>query len=62
MQQVLIFEISMLSGQEFVATVLQVQNLVKFWPSQPGDLKNKSQLPQPQMSKNHIIDGPPCMY
>ena len=31
-----------------------------FWPSQPGDFKNQHLLPRQQVSKNHIIDGPPC--
>ena len=33
--------------------------IVKFWPSQPGDFK-KHYLPQQQVPKNHIIDGPSC--
>jgi hypothetical protein len=33
-----------------------------FWPSQPGDFKNQHLLPWQQVSKNHIIDGPPCTF
>ena len=31
------------------------------WPSQPGDFKNQHLQPRQQVSKNHIIDGPPCI-
>ena len=34
--------------------------MADFWPSQPGDFKNQHLLPRQQVSKNHIIDGPPC--
>jgi hypothetical protein len=34
----------------------------RFWPGQPGDFKNQHLLPRQQVSKNHIIDGPPCTY
>ena len=34
----------------------------RFWPSQPGDFRNQHLLPQQQVWKNHIIDGPPCRY
>ena len=33
-----------------------------YWPSQPGDFKNQHLLPWQQVSKNHIIDSPPCNY
>jgi hypothetical protein len=32
----------------------------KFWPSQSGDFKKQHLLPRQQVSKNHIIDNPPC--
>jgi hypothetical protein len=32
-----------------------------FWPSQPGEFKNQHLLLRQQVSKNHIIDGPPCI-
>jgi hypothetical protein len=34
----------------------------RLWPSQPEDFKNQHLLPRQQVSKNHIIDGPPCIY
>ena len=49
-----------------VPAIQQVKNLSMdlempgFWPSQPGDFKNQHLLPWQQVSKNHIIDGPPC--
>ena len=50
------------------ASYLVVKNLLMdlemadFWPSQPGDFKNQHLQPRQQVSKNHIIDGPPCNF
>jgi hypothetical protein len=51
-----------------VPAIQQVKNLSMdpempdFWPSQPGGFKNQHLLPRQQVSKNHIIDSPPCMF